>query len=152
MRSFPDIGQSIEWNLVRRSTVTSSRVGQQWKIPNQSYGIENSSVCAVGVRNTLAKPTWKLGGWATQNLFLGMGYTSQFVAYVETSRKKIWLDRLNLLIYPKLADLWSLELSFPWWHEQMLIEVWRYDGRDLDAVQQVLALEQKLDSQWSGTP
>jgi hypothetical protein len=101
--------------------------------------IENSFVCAVGVRNTKAKRTWFLGGYASQNLLLGPSSTSIFVAYTQAARRRLWLDRLNLLIFPKLVSPWILELSFPWWHEQMELEVWRYDGSDVDDLQQITA-------------
>lgn len=78
--------------------------------------------------------------------------TSEFTAVQNSFKRSLRLGVLNLLILPKIAAPYILELSFPKWLEDVTFEVWSYDGRDVDAftrfdqVQTDLQrIEQKID-------
>lgn len=45
------------------------------------------------------------------------------------------------MVVPKLLSPWILELKFPYWLDQIYMEVWRYDGRDIDELQRLDELQ-----------
>jgi hypothetical protein len=63
---------------------------------------------------------------------------------VQASKRWVRLRTLNLLIFPKFTTTWILDIAFPYWLPDVSIEVWRYDGRDIDQFQRFNELEAKL--------
>lgn len=145
-RQFPDFADTIEWNLVARNSYTAPITSTQAsnRLPNRSFLIENSYVVIIGLRSEGARSTWQTGGWASQLLPFLPSSTSDYVAAVQTSKKWLRLRTLNLIVFPKLMNTWILDLAFPYWLPDISIEVWRYDGRDIDQFQRFNEIEAKL--------
>lgn len=153
-RTIPDLNESLEWNLLGRrelkgtlvtdTVTTGTRIYSRtrWVIPAQSFFVEDSSIVAVGVRNPKASPRWFLGAWATMLLPVSPSSTTQFVSAMDADRRSCRLGILNLLVFPKLTPSWILEVKFPDWHEEILLEAWRYDGRDIEAPIEVSQLQE----------
>jgi hypothetical protein len=146
-RQFPDFLNAMEWNLVARRSLQVQSVSQKAynPIPPQSFLLE-SFVLMIGVRNVEAPNRWYLGAWATMFAPMLPGSTSEFVASVVVTQRKIRLGVLNLVVFPKVMAPYLLEVKFPAWHEQILLEVWRYDGQDVDQFYQLDQLQQSADS------
>ncbi len=149
-RSFPQIDDRLEWNLVQRRSLTGTQqVGPRGKVfyayATQSFLIDSYMVM-VGCDNPKALSTWYLGMWATMLLPITPSYTTNYVSAVSAHRDIVRLGILNLLIFPKLIKPWILELKIPSWHELMNFEVWRYDGEDIDYHQRLADLETKIDA------
>lgn len=68
--------------------------------------------------------------------------TTVFTSAVAADNRRLRLGVLNLLIFPRLIKPWILELKFPYWHEEIYLEVWRYDGADIDVFQRLDQLNQ----------
>ena len=144
-RRLLDIQDGLEWNLVIRETYQVQRIDDRSynPIPPRSLFIENSSVIMIGLRNSKAEAHWYLGAWLEMRLPLSPSSTTEFMALVTASNRRLRLGGLNLVILPKLMPSCLIELKFPYWHEEMLVEVWRYDGRDvgfLEALSETNAL------------
>lgn len=133
-RRLPDLLNNLEWNIVGRESLQAKENGDgtYTPIPPRNWVIENSHVVVVGVKSTMAMPNWYTGGWVSQQLSILPGSTSDFVAQMQTGSQRIRLGILNLLVFPKHLDVWILYLKIPKWIKQADVEVWRYDGRDLD--------------------
>lgn len=144
-RSFPDLSNTLEWNLVSRRTLTASRVGTRWIIPPPAFPIENSFIVCVGVSCPNARPNWQLGCYATMNLLLRPSSTSQFPGSTRVQSVFCRLNQLTLCVFPKLSADWYLSLDFPWWHDSADVEVWRHDGRDLDAVTELAEVQTTVE-------
>lgn len=148
VRQFPDFANTIEWNLVNRSALTAQMLTAKSyaPIPAQSFLIQNSAVVMIGVSSTKAPANWKTGGYVKQLLPFVPSSTSQFVAAVQTDSRWLRLGTLTLCVFPKILNQWLLELSFPYWLEQVSFEIWRYDGQDNDAFQQFAFIQGQLSA------
>ena len=142
-RQLADFSNTLEWNLVARES--HQAVDEVNRLPARTYFIENSNVLIIGTDSESARSTWKTGGWATQRLPFLPSTTSNFLPAVQTSRRWLRLRTLVLCVFPKLLDSWILEVNFPYWFEDVSIEIWRYDGRDIEVFESLDRIEQKID-------
>lgn len=133
-RRFPDLADSLEWNLVLRSNFVAVAGGDgiYGGIPPITQVINNSHTLMIGVKSTTARSHWYTGGWAAQRLLLIPSSTTDFTANVQTENYRIRLGVLNLCTYPKHQATWMLYLKIPRWIREALVEIWRYDGIDRD--------------------
>ena len=146
-RSFPDFRDTLEWNNVARASYQAvQNVTVDQRLPSRTFLIQNSHVLIIGVSSTTARSTWKTGGWATQILPFSPSSTSQYIAAVQSSRRWLRLQSPTLVVFPKVLPTYFLELSFPYWFNDVSIEIWRYDGRDFDVFERVDQLESNLNS------
>lgn len=134
-RYFPSIDESNEWNLVGRANLqaTIPDAGEIIPIPSRSFLIQNSNVLMIGLRSQTASPRWYTAGWAQQILPILPGYTSDYVAAVQSDSQRLKLGILNLVVFPKFVDNYLVQVSFPRWMRDISLEVWRYDGPDVDS-------------------
>src|SRR5579885_1656764 len=148
VRQFPDFANTQEWNLVGRSSYQAQALTSNSYAPitAQNWLIQNSNVLIIGVSSVSSGATWRTGGWARQILSFLPSTASNFVAAVHTERRWLRLGTLTLCVFPKLMDSWILEISFPFWFQDATVEVWRYDGRDIDVFQRLDALEADINS------
>lgn len=146
-RNLTELENSIEWNLVSRRTVQGipNPGNRYYKIPTQSFAID-SYVVQIGLRNDLAPTHWQVGGYATMLLPILPSSTTDFTAAVAAYRQVLRLGVLNLVVLPKLVSPWILEIRFPKWMAQMYLEVWKYDGEDVDEFARFDELAQRLDA------
>ncbi|MBW4474062.1 MAG: hypothetical protein KME45_27360 [Stenomitos rutilans HA7619-LM2] len=146
-RQFPDFRDTLEWNLVSRSSYQAvNNVNVKDRLPARTFLIENSHVLIIGVSSQSARSTWRTGGWAAQVLPFLPSTTSQYVAAVQSSRRWLRLRTLTLVVFPKVLPTYFLELSFPYYFDDVSVEIWRYDGRDLDTFDRIDQLEANLDT------
>lgn len=147
-RQFPDFTNTQEWNLVGRGNYEVQRLSEKSyvPIPSQNWYIANSSVIIVGISTTNSSTRWKTGGWAQQILPFLPSSNSNFVAATQTERRWIRLGTLTLCVFPKIVSSWILELSFPFWLEQVTVEIWRYDGADVDVFTRLNQLDASIQA------
>lgn len=133
-RSFPGLDESNEWNLVGRDTLyaTIPDAGEIIPIRSRNWLIQNSNVLMIGLRSATASSHWYTGGWVQQLLPILPSYTSTYVAAVQSASQRLRLGILNLVVFPKYIDTYLIEINFPRWMRDISIEVWRYDGPDVD--------------------
>ena len=142
-----DFADTIEWNLVARQTyqvVSGSRVWE--RLPNRDFFIENSQVLIIGLSAEFRRSTWYTGGWASQLLPFSPSSTSIFPAIVQSRSFKLRLGIQNLVIFPRYLPIWVLQLAFPYWLEDVTVEIWPYDGRDLSVFDQLDRVQSKVDA------
>lgn len=146
-RNLLDFSDTIEWNLVARQTYQVATPSRIWeRLPNRDFFIENSQVLIIGLSAEFSRSTWYTGGWASQLLPFLPSSTSIFPAIVQAKSFKLRLGIQNLIVFPRFLPLWILQLSFPYWLEDVTVEIWRYDGRDLAVFDQLDRMENKLDA------
>uniref|UniRef100_A0A832M335 Uncharacterized protein n=1 Tax=Oscillatoriales cyanobacterium SpSt-402 TaxID=2282168 RepID=A0A832M335_9CYAN len=133
-RNFPDLTSSLEWNLVGRDTLlaTIPEFGDIIPIPRKSYFIENSHVLMIGCRSNSAPSRWYTAGWAEQVLPVSPSFTSDFVAAAQATSQRLRLGIQNLVVFPKYVPSYILQISFPRWMRDISLEVWQYDGPDVE--------------------
>lgn len=141
VRQFPDLLLSGAWSLIARE---DRRVSPKTLLPSRSFLVQNSHLIAVGIASENADPTWVTGGWVSQLLSFTPSSTSQFPPVVEAKRHKVRLGVLTLLEFPRLADQWTLEISFPKWLYETKLEIWKYAGRDFDEFTPLAQINEQL--------
>ncbi len=140
-----DFLDTLEWNLVSRASYQAMNgVSVVNRLLPRTYLIQNSHVVIVGIDSQSARSTWNTGGWARMIIPFAPSSTTVFVAAVNADRKWLRLRNLNLVVFPKITDSWILEISFPYWFDDVLVEIWRYDGRDVDQFQRFNEIEDLL--------
>lgn len=123
---------NLNWDLVHRNTYSAQPAtadGEQFiPIPAITVPVD-SNILIIGARNSFAKPSWYLAGSVSARLLFSPSYVSQFTASVEASRKKLQLNKLNLIRFSDYdITNYSLEINISKWHKQMFIEIWKYSG------------------------
>lgn len=134
VRRFPDFTNSLEWNEVARQAYVAQIVEPRGYIPIPAavWTINNSHCLLIGTRSDSAERRWFLGARAQQILPFTPSSVSEYTNLTHLSEFKCGLGRLTLCTFPKFASTWLLRLEFPWWLQDVSVEIWRYDGRDVD--------------------
>ncbi len=83
---------------------------------------------------------WNFAGYLNQefNLGLTVGGTPEAD---ELSIRKLFLNRIKLIIFPKITPTYSVSFDIPKWFTNVSITVWKYIGPDYDTVENVLTQE-----------
>lgn len=140
-RFFPEFGDPSKWELIDQKTLVGESLGRnRWGIPKQRYELEQP-VCLIGIRNRFAPATWTLGGWASQMLRRSAVAEAELV-FVQNRRCRLGT---SLIIFPEVVSPENtacvLEISFPRWHTEVMLEVWKYIGRDISMVDWINGFE-----------
>lgn len=126
-----EINDSLNWELVRRetkiATLTPDERGYHPIVPI-SFTVD-VPVLQVGVKNPKAKAHWWLGARLSMSLPTLPSSTSEYLATVSAYTKNLRLNTLTLIQLPNY-NLWPVlvQLEFPWWHEQVSVEIWKYSA------------------------
>lgn len=136
-RQLPDFLDPIEWNLVARASYTAPETPTPYlnRLPLRSYLIQNSHALIFGLESQSARSNWDTGAWCYQLIPFLPSSTSNFPAAVQAGGHRLRLRRLNFVMFQRLSDQWVLEVQFPYWLNDVSVEIWRYDGRDIDLFQ-----------------
>lgn len=146
-RQFPDLLDRLEWNLVARASYQAPTTPTKLKdrLPDRTFLIEDSHLLSIGVTSQSARTGWVTGGWANMVIPFLPSSTSQFTAQMYAYTRRLKLRVHNLIVLPKLSDTYLLTLSFPYWLNDVSLEIYKYDGRDIDAPVDVSHLQQAVD-------
>jgi len=146
-----DLTNNLNWDLVLRNTYKATvnpntRSGFN-PIPPVTVTVD-SYILLVGARNENAKPHWFLAATVYPRLLFSPSSTSQFLGIVQSqSGIRLGLDRLTLVQFKDFHLLpYLLEIRVPKWHEEMMLEVWKYTGSIEDIQSELSKLEAKLDA------
>jgi len=82
----------------------------------------SSNIISVLVDNSAARETWKFAGWISQIINLPFGPSTSSTI----SKSPLWLQRKQLLIFPKLTLTYRIAVQFPRWFDRASITVWEY--------------------------
>ena len=142
------INDKLNWDLITRKLYKARKLPNNKRVPIQVQAfIIDAPAIMIGCKNKTAKPTWWLAGSAYQKILTSPSSTSRFVAGVEGERYKIRLDTLHLIRFRDWQlKPYMLEFKPAHWHEQMLIEIWKYSGDELDGdLARIQTIEQKVN-------
>jgi hypothetical protein len=151
MSSAWDLTNNLNWDLVLRN------IYQATPNPNTRSGFHpippvtvtvDSQVLLIGARNGFAKPHWFLAGMAYSRLFFSPSSTSEFLGIVQSqSGIQLGLDRFTLVHFKDFhISPYLLEIRIPKWHEEMLLEIWKYSGAVEDIQSDLSRIEAKIDA------
>jgi len=96
----------------------------------------------VGTINPESPANWRLGCRAMPRLpVVPTSFQPQFPNLIDAEEKPFYvpLNRFKMLTIPDygVGD-YALALTFPFWHENLYVEIWQYSGLESDTVEQSL--------------
>ena len=145
------LSNSANWELVHNQNVTAvllPKEGGGYKVvPIPEIEISllfNVSVLAVRVAtNTPPGKVWRFAGTIKQSVSTGISIDgSQDASF--SRRYPLFLDKINLVIYPQISNSYSISIKLPDWFQDAGIAIWQYTGVDQDA--DLARIESKIDS------
>lgn len=104
----------------------------------------DSFVLAVRVAtNVPPGKVWRFAGTIKQLVSTGISIdNSQDASF--NRRYPLFLDKINLVIYPQISNSYSISIKLPDWFQDAGIAIWRYTGPDYDA--DLARIESKIDA------
>ncbi|WGV24782.1 hypothetical protein [Halotia branconii] len=145
------LGNSSNWEIIHNANVSAvilSKEGGGYKsvpIPEISIAVL-LDVFVLAVRVSTIVPegrTWRFAGHIKQSVSTGISAFDNQDASFNTKRP-LFLDKINLVLYPKISTNYSVSIKLPDWFENAGVAVWRYTGIDQDA--DLTRIEAKIDA------
>jgi len=121
------------WELKVRRTYRAKGTGKPEQIPIQRVTI-TQPICVIKIINPLAKSTW----------YFAANYTA-FINNIAVLNKRINLDEPTFVDIGKKASSYDLEFWFPWWHQQINLQIWQHPPDESDIITTLNRIEQKID-------
>jgi len=144
------LDDSLNWDLLHRQLyVANARASGGYDAIPPVILTTNSNIICAGTKNTSAPTHWKLGAWLYPCLQVSPSSTSELLGLMEPEdRFAVPLNRLRLVRMPQyLPKPYLLDFRIPYWHRELLLEVWNYSGLESTTVEDALArIETKVDA------
>lgn len=134
-----ELNKPNNWVQVFNKTVTAIQVtkSQHAPIPNIKAEVDiDRRILAIQVTSSTAKDTWNFAGYLSQlntSISNALGTNSQAVA-----KRKLWLNQINLLIFPRHTLNYRINFTVPDWFENATVKAWKYVGVENDVTNDLL--------------
>ena len=136
-----ELENSANWDLFFHLNLTAeqgSYPNSHKPIPHQEIPIRlDKHVIAVVVHSRTAKSTWHFAGFLGQKIFSGQVVSGAPDTFAVTKRK-LWLDQITLLVFPRLTSTYSIFYEVPYWFDEVDFTIWKYIGPDRDSTDDLL--------------
>lgn len=127
-----DLTNSALWNLIWSANLQAELVANKPRYlpipPVEVPFLLDSNIIAVLATSSTAPPSWKFAAFLNQKIATGItvgGFTD-----TQAHQEKIWLNRISLVILPKLTTTYSLNFNIPYWFYDMSLRLWVYSGEE----------------------
>lgn len=143
-----DLTNSALWNLMWSANVQAELVANKARYrpipPVEVPFLLDSHIIAVLLTSSTAPPSWKFAAFLNQKIATGIivGGLNETQAHQE----KIFLNRISLVILPKLTSTYSLNFNIPYWFYDMSLKLWFYSGEESISSPATDSLEEIRDS------
>ncbi|MDZ8228295.1 hypothetical protein [Nostoc sp. ChiVER01] len=151
------LGNADNWEQIYHTTVAAVTLNSKIHNPIPEITIPlllETHILAVYVTTDIPEGRkWNFAGFLNQKFELGLTVGGTPEAD-ELSRRKLWLNRIKLVVFPRLTATYSITFGVPEWFKNVNVTVWQYVGADYDSVEQFLTsdiqpalarIEQKID-------
>lgn len=144
------------WEQIYNDTFQVVSVSDKLFVPFQEIIIPtpiNKHIIAVYINTEIPQGAkWNYAGHLIQRLNLGLSVGTES-SFDEFSRRKLFLNRIKLIIFPKVSDTYTLSFELPEWFKTAKILIWQYLGSGIDSTESLIyalrsditRLEQKID-------
>ncbi|MBD2167125.1 hypothetical protein H6G04_22300 [Calothrix membranacea FACHB-236] len=135
------LGNSANWQQLYSTSVNAVQLGGGLAfapiLPITVPVLVESHIIALYVQSANSRETWAFGGFLTQKINLGL--TVGGLPETDGVQKyKLYLDRITLLIFPKLTSTYSVEIEVPKWFRQISVILWQYTGPESDTTEDLI--------------
>ncbi|MEH2197806.1 hypothetical protein [Nostoc sp.] len=136
-----ELGNSANWDLFYSTTiqaVTSSNGESYTPIPTITVPtLLDSHIIATSVSCSNSKPTWYSGGFLNQRINLGLT-VGGLPDSDAVQKRKVYLNRLTLIIFPKLVDTYAVTFEVPEWFQDVTFTLFEYTGTETDSTENLV--------------
>ncbi|MBD2503126.1 hypothetical protein [Anabaena azotica] len=146
------LGNSNNWDLIYNGNTAAVLLPKQeggYKvvpIPDISIPVLlDTFVLAMRVSTVVPEGrAWKFAGYVRQSVSTGLSVFDNGQDASFTSRRPLFLDKINLVLYPRISTNYSISVKVPDWFESVGLAVWQYTGPDYDS--DLARIESKIDA------
>ncbi len=93
-----------------------------------------SHVVALAISAIRGKSYWRFGGFMNQKLKVGFSGIRTFDSDA-VSKQRLYLNRWQLFVFPKLTEKYTLSFEFPFWFEGVILDLMVYGGPHYDPLE-----------------
>jgi hypothetical protein len=134
------LSDGANWEQFYSTSVNAVTINEKNYVPIPEITVASlvySHIIAVLVTCANAKPTWHFAGFLNQKINLGITVGS-LPDTDSVQKRKLYLDRITLIIFPKLVTNYSISFEVPKWFEQVSIILWQYTGPESDSTEDLI--------------
>ena len=91
----------------------------------------NSHTIAVATDSQEALSHW----WLGIRLKMRIAIPGSEFDEIEAAEVRCQVNRGQLIRFPPLAPQYTLRIEFPWWHSEMRVTVWEFQGEQRDSTE-----------------
>jgi hypothetical protein len=141
------LSNTANWQLLETKTVETAKAqlqdGTYIHTPFSDIDIPfllDNFIIAIKVYTSIPpKSSWKFAGYAKQKISTGLAFGVGQDA-VKVNYQPLFLNQINLLLFEKLSNSYSIALKPPKWFTDITYTIWQYTGVDTDSVQSTIDL------------
>jgi hypothetical protein len=132
-------GNSNSWESVWSNSFVATpapgnttELERYYPLPEISVPVQlTSPLLAFYATSESAEPNWKLAANVKRKYVTGLTVGGNPDAIVDS--KRIFLNQFSLLQYPvSFGSSYSILISVPYWHRQITLYLWAYNGSIID--------------------
>jgi len=135
------LDNSSNWNTFYSTTVTATpdANGSSFAaIPEYTVPIlADKHIIAVSISASNAKPTWHFGGFLNQKIPTGLT-VGGLPSTDAVQKRRLYLDRLTLLIFRQLTSTYSISVEVPKWFSDFTLVIFEYTGPQSDSTENLI--------------
>lgn len=134
------LSNAANWEDVYNESVTALSITSTRHAPISEIIVPvlfERHIIAVYATSNTAKATWHFAGFINQKIQLGLvPGGSPDVDSVQ--RRKIWLNRITLLFFPKITSTYAVSFNVPDWFKSVNLNIWEYRGPESDSTENLI--------------
>ncbi len=143
-----ELSNNSNWESLYSTSVTGGTVytdeGEPIPLPIPPVTIPfllESFIFAISISTAVPDDaTWRFAGYANQKMSTGLVIGGLQDATLNKSQT-LFLDQINLVMFPKISASYSLSISLPKWFRSAQIIAWCYIGID-DTSEEILLTQE----------
>ncbi|MCC5641130.1 hypothetical protein LC593_35980 [Nostoc sp. CHAB 5844] len=152
------LGNADNWEQIYHTSVAAVNVTPKVHAPIPEITVPlllENHILAVYITTEVPEGSnWNFAGFLNQKFELGLTVGGTPEAD-ELSRRKLWLNRIKLVMFQKLTSNYAISFDVPKWFKNVNLTAWQYIGVDYDSIEQLLvedikpslvSIESKIDA------
>lgn len=136
------LSNAANWEQIYNYSAVAVKINERMHAPipeiDVPFLIDRHALAVYITTSVPEGSVWYFGGYLNQKFQLGLT-VGGIPDADELSRRKLSLDRIKLILFPKITANYSVSLSVPKWFKSVSLTVWQYIGDDYDSVEKLLS-------------
>ncbi|MBH8563758.1 hypothetical protein I8748_16430 [Nostoc sp. CENA67] len=138
------LGNADNWQQIFNTSVAAVTLNSTAYVPIPEITapllLETHVLATYITTNIPEGRKWNFAGFLNQKFELGLTVGGTPEAD-NLTRRKLWLNRIQLIILPKLTANYAISFDVPEWFKNVNVTLWQYVGVDYDSTEQALSAD-----------